>query len=162
MTWCFLIDYRHRNHFNFFSKRLIHCFFFFIDRQSTWSRWFVRKCVEFITNATIMKINRNQKWKRRNKISKSSKKSASESKCEKIIKTIEICMRNWLVVSTNTRKNMKKRFRIFVRNLIARHESWYLQTNDMINHLKIFETRKSWNRLIEMRKLLNVLNFWSK
>ena len=71
-----------------------------------------------------------------------------------------ICMRNSLVVNTETRKNMKKRFRISVRNLIAKHESWYLQINDIINRLKIFEIRKFWNKLIEMKKLFNVLNFY--
>ena len=72
------------------------------------------------------------------------------------------CMRNSLIINTNTRKNMKKRFRIFVRNLIAKHESWYLQINDIINHLKVFEIRKFWNKLIKMKKWFNDLNFWSK
>ena len=113
---------------------------------------------------------------------KFSKKFVSESRCEKIIKTWNMrkyrvisydektfsltnfwaCMQDSLVNNTNTQKDMRKRFRISVRNLIVKHESWYLWINDMINHLKISEIRKSWNRLIEMRKLFNVLNFWSK
>ena len=36
----------------------------FIDRQNTWSWWLVRKCVKFITNATIMKTYKNLRWKR--------------------------------------------------------------------------------------------------
>ena len=57
---------------------------------------------------------------------------------------------------------MRNRFRIFVRNLIARHESWYLRVNNIINHLKVFEIRKSRNKLIETKKLFRVLNFWLK
>ena len=37
----------------------------FIDRQSTWSRWLVRKCVEFIANATVMKMYSDLRWRRR-------------------------------------------------------------------------------------------------
>ena len=111
------------------------------------------------------------------------KKFAFESRCEKIIKTIEtnkniasFCMMNkcfflqifehacdiHLVINTNTQKNMKNRFRIFVRNLITKHESWYLRINDIINYLKIFEIRKFRNRLNETKKLFRVLNFWLK
>ena len=71
-------------------------------------------------------------------------------------------MRCLLVVNTNTQKNMKNRFRISVRNLIARHESWYLRVNDIIDHLKIFETRKFRNKLIETKRLLRALSLWLK
>ena len=40
--------------------------------------------------------------------------------------------------------------------------SWYLWVNDMINHLKIFEIRKSRSKLIETKKLFRVLSFWLK
>ena len=99
---------------------------------------------------------------------KSSRKFAFESKCERIIKTVRICKNiasfrmmkrrfllqisehaceNSLVI--NTQKERWKRFRISVRSLIARHESWYLRVSDIIDHLEISETQNlkaDWSR----------------
>ena len=37
----------------------------FIDRQNTWSWWLVRRCVKFMTNATVVKTYRDLRWNRR-------------------------------------------------------------------------------------------------
>ena len=104
-----------------------------IERQNTWFRWLIRKCVEFIANATVIRMYSDLRWQRRKRrkrrrrrrrqkrrrrilqiylrkslnvediwhlvwwndffleACKSFRELAFESRCKRMIKTIEMC-----------------------------------------------------------------------